>query len=257
MRKNDPAPSAAPFAGAFAQFYDRLFPQKSYAREARWVHRLIRRHAPDGVRYMVDFGCGTGSHALVLNGLGYRVCGYEPAPGMLRVAGKKARGKPSVFLVGSQAEIPPGFEAVVSLFNVLAFPDAREAVRPLCRTLPSGGVFIFDVWDRPAVEAAGFTATVRRVSKAGRRIKRTVDPVRVDWDRGEAILRYRLEWREARGCGSRAWTGDFRFDFRGDRFWRRFVESMGMKVIERGRMGRSAVSENPSDWTVWYVARKR
>jgi methylase of polypeptide subunit release factors len=62
--------------GAYARYYDLLYRDKDYAAEAQYVHRLIQSHAL-GARSILELGCGTGAHAVLLAGEGYRIHGVD------------------------------------------------------------------------------------------------------------------------------------------------------------------------------------
>jgi len=53
----------------YARYYDLLYHDKDYNAEAKFVHQLLQIHAPE-TRSILELGCGTGSHAVLLAELG-------------------------------------------------------------------------------------------------------------------------------------------------------------------------------------------
>lgn len=76
-----------------ADYYDVLHEDVDYAAKCRLLERVVARFLRRPPASLLDLGCGTGSHALVLAERGYRVTGIDASPGMLRVARAKARGR--------------------------------------------------------------------------------------------------------------------------------------------------------------------
>jgi ubiquinone/menaquinone biosynthesis C-methylase UbiE len=69
--------------------YDLVHSNKDYGSESTFVHNILQRHAP-GATSILDFGCGTGSHALRFAEMGYTAharCG-SCSP-MIGVAGRR------------------------------------------------------------------------------------------------------------------------------------------------------------------------
>src|SRR5450432_1981030 len=75
--------------GAYSRYYDLLYRDKDYAAEASYVRSLIGQHCPAATS-ILDLGCGTGRHALLLAEHGYRVTGVDGSPDMLIAARSQA-----------------------------------------------------------------------------------------------------------------------------------------------------------------------
>ena len=181
--------------GAYSQYYDLLYKDKDYVGEASYVRSLIERHHP-GARSVLDIGCGTGRHALLLAESGYRVVGVDRSSEMLVAAKAQLTGAPPAvaarlassgavpeFVQGDARSVRTGhrFDVVVSLFHVMsyqtsnadlkaAFVTAREHLRP-------GGVFIFDCWYGPTVLSERPTARTRQLENEHISVTRNAEPV--------------------------------------------------------------------------------
>jgi len=126
-----------------------------------WGPRLAEaaRLAPGEA--VLDVGCGTGvaarAAAQVVGSSG-RVTGIDPNPGMLVVARRIA---PAIEWREGAAETLPfpdaSFDAVVSQFALVFFPDRAKAIAEMWRVLAPGGRLAVAVWasldDTPAYAA--------------------------------------------------------------------------------------------------------
>src|SRR4051794_19554398 len=71
--------------GAYAKYYDQLYHDKDYTAEADFVDTLAQAFVPRAST-LLDLGCGTGQHALLLAGRGYSVVGIDRSEEMLASA---------------------------------------------------------------------------------------------------------------------------------------------------------------------------
>jgi SAM-dependent methyltransferase len=150
------------FGPAYSEAYDALYADKDYDAECDLLESIFH-DAGRSVRAVLDLGCGTGAHAVRLAARGYEVTGVDLSEGMLSRARSRADA------VGAAVELVQGdvrtvrlhrrFDAVVCMFAVLGYQTTDQDVLATLRTvrehLTSGGVFVFDVWYGPAVEAIG------------------------------------------------------------------------------------------------------
>jgi SAM-dependent methyltransferase len=171
--------------GGYARYYDLLYRDKDYRGETEFVERVIRAHVPDA-RRILELGCGTGVHAIMLAERGYHVVGIDLSEEMLSVATQRAgRLPPEIanrvrFVQGDArgANVNGRFDAVLALFHVLSYQltndDLRAVFTGVKARLAPEGVFIFDCWygpavltDRPAVrvkQLADDTTSVTRIA---------------------------------------------------------------------------------------------
>ncbi len=155
--------------GAYSQYYDLLYKDKDYAGEAAYVRALVEQHRP-GAHSILDLGCGTGRHALLLAANGYAVTGVDRSSEMLataraqlaaasseRAAQLASSGAAPRFVEGDVRSVRTGqkVDVVVSLFHVMSYQvsnaDLKAALLTAKEHLQPGGVFIFDCWYGPTV----------------------------------------------------------------------------------------------------------
>jgi SAM-dependent methyltransferase len=181
--------------GAYSQYYDLLYKDKDYAGEAAYVRSLIERYHPSA-RSVLDLGCGTGRHALLLAESGYRMTGIDRSPDMLQAAKAQlasatpasaarfaASGAAPAFLDGDVRSVRTGqkFDVVVSLFHVMSYQTSNEDLKAALLTvkehLQPGGVVIFDCWYGPAVLSDRPTVRTRHLENERIAVVRHAEPV--------------------------------------------------------------------------------
>ena len=148
-----------------ATAYQNLFVPALFQEWAPRVCSAARLKAGDRV---LDVACGTGvlaREAAARIGPGGRVTGLDLNPGILAVAQRMA---PDIeWRLGDASSLPfeaSGFDAVVSQFGLMFFPDRVGALREMMRVLAPGGRLAVAVWD--ALEnTPGYAAEVSLVER--------------------------------------------------------------------------------------------
>jgi len=147
------------FGDAYAAAYDTFYGEKDYAGECDALQALFGDYAAAPVTSILDLGCGTGSHAVLLAERGYQVTGVDQSEDMLRQAAAKAN-EAGVALKLEHADLRTyrdhrEYDAVLMMFAVLGYQQSNEEVMDALRTvrahLRPGGVFVADFWYGPAV----------------------------------------------------------------------------------------------------------
>lgn len=175
-----------PVFGEYSRYYNLLYKDKDYEGEAAYIHGLIQRNRP-GAASVLDLGCGTGRHDLLLAEKGYAVTGVDMSEEMLAVANSclpafDERSVPVRFVQGDVRTVRLGqkFDAVISLFHVMSYQtanvDLQNAFMTACEHLDRGGVFIFDCWFGPAVLTDRPTVRVKRLEDEETQIVRLAEP---------------------------------------------------------------------------------
>jgi SAM-dependent methyltransferase len=154
------------FGSMYAESYDLLYGEKDYEREGDVLEDVFRQYGKGDIKNVLDLGCGTGNHAIVLARRGYQVTGVDISPEMLSKAERKAiegHGKVGFrspkFFEGDIRTIDLGqrFDAVLMMFAVLGYQQENHDVLYALKTarthLRPEGLLIFDVWYGPAVLA--------------------------------------------------------------------------------------------------------
>ena len=152
-----------------AAAYDRLLGPALFR---EWAHRLTTAAEIAPGQRVLDVACGTGVLARVAAesvGTSGSVAGVDINPGMLAVARKAA---PDIdWREGSAESLPHedrAFDAVVSQFGLMFFPDRKTALREMMRVLNPNGrlaVAVFDSLDNIPAYAIMADVFERRAGK--------------------------------------------------------------------------------------------
>jgi len=176
-----------PVFGAYAQYYDILYQDKNYQGECDFLEQIFASYAVIPIHKILDLGCGTGGHALVLRHRGYDVTGVDRSEEMLATARLKASqdsglSTPPKFQQADIRELALGttFDAVLAMFAVMSYLTSNAnllaGLAAARQHLVPGGLFVFDAWFGPAVLAERPSDRYRIIKSGGARIVRFAHP---------------------------------------------------------------------------------
>lgn len=252
--------------GGSAKYYDLFYADKDTAAECAFVRKVIERHAP-GARSLLDLGCGSGRHAAEFAKAGFAVTGVDISDGMLALARERVwklppdvRGRIDL----AQSDVTSymasrRYDAVVSLFHVIDYQVTDEAVLGLFRTarqaLDPRGLFVFDFWYGPAVEAQRPERREKHVENDTWSVDRVASPV-LHAERRVVDVHYTLT-----ACDRRNGAGEdvsevhaMRYFFRPE--LERFAGDAGFDIVEWGEWltGKPPAA---NAWSCYAAARAR
>ncbi len=78
------------FGKEYSTAYDSLYHDKDYEKECEFIEDVLSKSSIK-VRRILDLGCGTGGHALLLAKKGYAVVGVDRSAEMLEFARQRAK----------------------------------------------------------------------------------------------------------------------------------------------------------------------
>ena len=172
--------------GDYAKYYDLLYKDKDYQKEADYVDSLIKKHLKDykeadSVR-ILEIGCGTGKHAHYLSQKGYTVVGIDMSEEMINIAKSKENENLQFHLCNAtDFNLEKKFDVIISLFHVMSYQtsndDLEKSFQNTSAHLRDGGIFVFDCWYGPAVLTDKPVVRVKRLEDDKVKIIRTVEPV--------------------------------------------------------------------------------
>lgn len=185
----------------YAQVYDDLYRDKNYIEECDVLERILNRFGTGKMHHILDMGCGTGSHALLLAQKGYEVFGIDRSPEMISIAKMKRSAlelSKSVFFEVADlhsAQIDRTFDAAICMFAVLSYQTSNEDVYATLLTarkhIRPGGLFIADFWYGPAVLSVRPEERVKILEKDGERTIRIAKPT-MDTENNTVNVKYHI-----------------------------------------------------------------
>lgn len=156
------------FGKDYSQLYDFIYKDKDYEQECNFIEEIFSKFSCK-VEKILDLGCGTGGHALVLAKRGYHITGVDRSKHMLKLAKRKAKEEnlPIDFIESNITDLNlrKEFDAVIAMFAVMSYQTSNSAIANVNKVakkhLVQNGIFIFDCWHGPAVLIEGPTARIK------------------------------------------------------------------------------------------------
>jgi SAM-dependent methyltransferase len=249
------------FDQAYAGRYDAFYRDKDYAAECDYLATLYAR-AGARPASILDLGCGTGAHALVLSQRGYRVTGVDRSPGMLAIARHKAHqaGADIRFVEGDLTAVNLGekFDSVIAMFAVMGYQTTNQEFANACqcarRHLHPGGLFLFDCWNGFAVCQEKPAPRMKQVELgAGARAIR-YSQSEIDYDRQVVTVHFKvLEITAGQVATEIEESHRMRFFFPME--IRQFLENAGFATIEAMPFLETDRPLQNHDWNMMVMAR--
>lgn len=138
----------------FSLAYDSIYLNKDYKRESEFILSCCGEN-----KDILDIGCGTGNHSVILSQKSKSVTGIDLSEQMIAVAKSKAKLIKNLNFITSSVEdlaqhSEKKYDVIVSLFNVINHIDSLEQLLLFynsCSTLlKPNGVIMFDCWNSVA-----------------------------------------------------------------------------------------------------------
>ena len=137
----------------YSNYYDLLYADKDYDGEVDYIDKLIKNINPKA-KTLLDLGCGTGKHDMLLHKKGYATTGVDLSADMI----KRAKAQFDLTFVEGDirtVKLDKKFDVVVSLFHVMSYQTSNSDLQQVFQTakahLEKEGLFIFDCWYGPAI----------------------------------------------------------------------------------------------------------
>ncbi len=167
----------------YAQYYNLLYQDKDYISEVEYIEALLKKYANlVDVHSILDVGCGTGNHDIILAEKGYDVTGIDRSSMMIEVALNRIQNEKLHFycLDATDFQLPQSFDAIVSLFHVMSYLTSNQSLfscfKRIYQHLKSRGVFVFDFWYGPAVMHDPPAVRIKRLSNDTTNVIRLAEP---------------------------------------------------------------------------------
>ena len=168
---------------SFAKYYDKMYYDKNYESECKFIIKILKQYQNSKSKQILDLGCGTGNHALILARKNFDVVGIDKSKIAIKIAKKKARQHD--YSVKFFVENMPNFffnkkfDVCISMFNSMCYlnnADFSKTINNVKRHLKSNGLLIFDFWNGSAVTHTEPSVRVKDITLKNERIIRIATP---------------------------------------------------------------------------------
>ncbi len=133
----------------FAQYYDLLYAQKDYVREAAKLKRLIAKYKQSKGNTLLDVACGTGHHVKHLKGQ-FQCTGVDVNQDMLDMAKRNVKDVAFVNADMTTLNLGKTFDVITCLFSSIGYvktlPKLRKTICNFAKHLKTGGVVLIEPW---------------------------------------------------------------------------------------------------------------
>lgn len=134
----------------YSDFYDIFNKYRNYNRETRFILNVAKNK-----KYLLDLGCGTGTHLNILENLGYKVTGIDKSENMVNLAKEKV--KSDIFKADIlDFKLDEKYDAIISMHSVFnhlkSYDEFEKAFSNALDHLNSKGVMIIDLDNRRSNE---------------------------------------------------------------------------------------------------------
>jgi SAM-dependent methyltransferase len=170
---------------SYARYYDALYKDRNYEKEADFVDRMIKKYSNVPVKSILSLGCGTCNHDLALTKKGYTLIGVDASKDMLGLAKEKIRKVKEKHITLIHSDIRKPFLSIqadcsMAMFNVMGYQitddDIKRVLQNVHASIVKKGIFMFDCWFLPAVIADNPKERIKEVQFGSDRIIRITKP---------------------------------------------------------------------------------
>ena len=255
----------------FAALYDTFYRSRNVAGEARYASDLLALDCkPGSPRRVLDFGCGTGSHAVAFGRQGLHATGFDISPAMIQRARCKLEvgGVPTVrFETGAFSDFcnrlnGDRFDGAVSMFNVFncmgSASTMLEQLRLVRKTLAAGASFLVEVWNGVAVLTDEPRPHVRHCDLGEDNAREVVRITLPELDRINQVctLRYRVLTLDRVARTFNEFESVHELRFLTPVQYRHLFGLADLTVVDEFPKGRPGTPVSENDWHISYLVHR-
>jgi SAM-dependent methyltransferase len=250
------------FDRPYADCYDLFYRYKNYESECDTLEEIFSKRGmtPSTI---IDLGCGTARHAVLLAQRGYSVTGVDRSEEMLQIASDRIKEAGcEVALLQQEIQdlrVDSRFDVAVAMFAVIGYLWTNEILmdgfQQVFAHLEPGGLFIFDCWHGPAVAVHRPQQRFQRFSDAdGAEVVRLVTP-HTDASRQIVDVEYETLVITDGSVISRAGE-THRMRYFHPMELRLALETCGFRDVEIGVFGQPERTPSEDDWNIVVSSRR-
>jgi len=247
---------------SYSKYYDIFYKDKDYEKESDFLEEIFKKYSENSVKTILNLGCGTGSHDLILAEKGYQLTGVDLSPQMLKIAKEKAeKENKNIDFIESDIrniELQKKFDAVISMFAVMSYQTKNEdiisAFKCAANHLKKGGIFIFDCWFGPAVLKTKPEKRKKIIEQGVEKIERWVEPV-LDLMKHTIDVNYKVI-KKSRGEVLDEISESHKMRFFFPQEIKYFLEQTGFQVLKICPFMEIEKNLFENDWNITVIAKK-
>lgn len=154
-----------------AEYYDLIYGKReNFVEDCDFLDIIFKRFCQNKPVELLDIGCGTGNHVLILAERGMKVIGIDQSEKMIQVSKKKAKKKriDSTFFVQDMRylKIPKKVDCAISMFNgfgyLLTQQDLEQFLSSLHKSLKEDSLFVFEFWNIGGIKSTPYKNWTKR-----------------------------------------------------------------------------------------------
>ena len=239
-------------------YYDLLYRDKNYKKEADYVAGLIKFINPEATE-LIELGVGTGSHSEFLCHSGFRITGIEQNEQMAAIAASKSiDGFSAIVDDIVEFEIPGKFDAAISLFHVISYLTENDKIvscfKQVSKHLKEQGIFVFDVWYTPAVYSQLPQIRIKHIEDDHLDITRVAEPI-INYENNIVEVHYEITIKNKRNKEREVLKEVHYLRHLGTPEIKLFAEVSGFRLLRSEEFLTSKVP-GADTWGVCYILQK-
>lgn len=252
------------YVGKHAEYYDIFYSDKPYQEEAGFLDRQIKKFSSVKAKKVLELACGTGSHALCMEKIGYEVSASDYSESMIAEANKKALKNLSQinFRVSDMRKLSTPrekFDVVLCMFDAIGYVLTNEGINKVFsgvhNNLVNDGLFVFEFWHAGAMIRGYSPLRKRKFNIPGGEILR-ISETSLEIDKQVASVKYSIyDFSDNGRCNIIEETQKNRYFLVPEMSF--YLESNGFEIVKMY----DGFSENENitldTWHVVAVARKK
>ena len=251
--------------GDYGRYYNFLYQDKNYAAEVDYIERLIKKHS-FRAKTILDLGCGTGRHDLLLAKKGFSLTGVDLSNQMLAAANNQ---KEIMGLNNNRIKFHSGdvrsirlektFDVVISLFDVISYQTTNSDLRNVFETisihLKKKGIFIFDCWYGPGVLSDPPTVRVKKLENEKIFLTRIAEPT-IHPDKNIVDVYYHLFVRDKKTQNVEEIRENHTMRYLFKPEIEMIFENLNLEIISFSEFLGDSLPK-PDKWDVCFIGRKK
>ena len=179
----------------YAEYYDLLTGHKDYEKEVTLLAKFLRDNGFNSNSKILSIGCGIGKHENLLASHFKEIVGIDKSPYMIEKAKSSYQKNNLEFICCDLKDLKSeNFDIVISLFNVFNcvknLQELSEIMNNIKKLINKKSIFIFELWNKEAVEKDPPTTITREYKNKDIYIKRIAKPI---FEREKALITLNYE----------------------------------------------------------------